>query len=76
MLTIFCPFQSHQMTGVSVLQYYSPAIFASIGFGTEKTFLFQSINSIIALFGEAACMYVSPLVSSLSLRRLIVLDLL
>jgi hypothetical protein len=43
------------MTGVSVLQYYSPAIFAAIGFSTETTLLMQSINSVLALIGEACC---------------------
>lgn len=38
-----------------MLQYYSVDIFASIGFGAERTLLFQSINSVLALFGEAAC---------------------
>lgn len=32
---------SVQMTGVSCIQYYSPQIFAAIGFAKEKTFLFQ-----------------------------------
>lgn len=40
---------------LQVLQYYSPQIFASVGFSTEKTLLFQSINSVIALIGEACC---------------------
>ncbi|CAE7199104.1 unnamed protein product [Rhizoctonia solani] len=46
---------SVQMTGVSAIQYYAPAIFQEVGFDAGKTLLFQSINSIIALFGEAAC---------------------
>jgi hypothetical protein len=43
------------MTGVSVIQYYAPAIFAAIGFSYEKTFLFQTINSVIALVAQALC---------------------
>ncbi|KAK9900210.1 general substrate transporter [Cystobasidium minutum MCA 4210] len=46
---------SVQMTGVSAIQYYSPQIFASVGFSTERTLLFQGFNSIIALAGELAC---------------------
>ncbi|PWN48034.1 general substrate transporter [Violaceomyces palustris] len=46
---------SVQMTGVSCIQYYAPAIFEEIGFDKRMTFLFQSVNSIIALIGEAAC---------------------
>ncbi|KAF8710460.1 General substrate transporter, partial [Rhizoctonia solani] len=46
---------SVQMTGVSAIQYYAPAIFEEVGFDAGQTLLFQSINSIIALFGEAAC---------------------
>ncbi|KEP53333.1 MFS sugar transporter [Rhizoctonia solani 123E] len=46
---------SVQMTGVSAIQYYAPAIFQEVGFDAGKTLLFQSINSVIALFGEAAC---------------------
>ncbi len=32
---------SVQMTGVSVIQYYSPQIFAALGFTTARTLLFQ-----------------------------------
>ncbi|KAG9104176.1 hypothetical protein FRC06_004813 [Ceratobasidium sp. 370] len=46
---------SVQMTGVSAIQYYAPAIFKEVGFGAGQTLLFQSINSVIALIGEAAC---------------------
>ncbi|CAE6440057.1 unnamed protein product [Rhizoctonia solani] len=46
---------SVQMTGVSAIQYYAPAIFQEVGFDAGKTLLFQSINSVIALLGEAAC---------------------
>lgn len=46
---------SVQMTGVSALQYFSPAIFKGFGFGTEQTLLLQSINSIIAIIGEITC---------------------
>ncbi|KAA8914122.1 hypothetical protein TRICI_003019 [Trichomonascus ciferrii] len=44
-----------QMTGVSAIQYFSPTIFAQIGFTTGKTLLFQSINSIIALVAQGLC---------------------
>ncbi|KAG8935639.1 hypothetical protein FRC03_008987 [Tulasnella sp. 419] len=46
---------SVQMTGVSAIQYYSPQIFAQVGFSAGQTLLLQSINSILALIGEAAC---------------------
>ncbi|KAL3468794.1 general substrate transporter [Aspergillus californicus] len=51
-IIIACACQaSSQMTGVSAIQYFSPAIFAQIGISTSKTLLYQGINSII---GEAA----------------------
>lgn len=40
---------SVQMTGVSCIQYYSPQIFAAIGFAKEKTFLFQVRNDTSSL---------------------------
>ncbi|PSR76768.1 hypothetical protein PHLCEN_2v8220 [Hermanssonia centrifuga] len=48
---------SVQMTGVSVIQYYSPQIFASIGIDTSTTLGLQSGNSVIALIGEALCIW-------------------
>ncbi|GAB7348901.1 hypothetical protein MBLNU459_g7593t1 [Dothideomycetes sp. NU459] len=42
---------STQLTGVSAIQYFSPAIFAQIGISSGKTLLYQGINSII---GELA----------------------
>lgn len=54
MLGIILQF-SVQMTGVSAIQYYAPAIFKEVGFSAGQTLLFQSINSIIALIGEVAC---------------------
>ncbi|KAK0214553.1 general substrate transporter [Armillaria fumosa] len=46
---------SVQMTGVSVIQYYSTTIFTTMGFSSTRILLFQSVNSIIALIGEACC---------------------
>ncbi|KAJ7137406.1 general substrate transporter [Mycena crocata] len=46
---------SVQMTGVSAIQYYSTTIFTTMGFSSTRILLFQSVNSIIALIGEAAC---------------------
>ncbi|KII89895.1 hypothetical protein PLICRDRAFT_174711 [Plicaturopsis crispa FD-325 SS-3] len=46
---------SVQMTGVSAIQYYSTTIFTTMGFSSTRILLFQSINSIIALIGEACC---------------------
>ena len=43
------------MTGVSVIQYYAPRIFDSIGIDTSTTLALQSGNSVIALIGEACC---------------------
>ncbi|KIP07315.1 hypothetical protein PHLGIDRAFT_127752 [Phlebiopsis gigantea 11061_1 CR5-6] len=48
---------SVQMTGVSVIQYYSPQIFASIGIDTSTTLGLQSGNSVIALIGEGLCIW-------------------
>lgn len=42
---------STQLTGVSAIQYFSPAIFAQIGISSGQTLLYQGINSII---GEVA----------------------
>ncbi|KAL4920917.1 general substrate transporter [Aspergillus aurantiobrunneus] len=51
-IIIACACQaSAQMTGVSAIQYFSPAIFAQIGISTSQTLLYQGINSII---GELA----------------------
>lgn len=47
---------SVQMTGVSAIQYYSPTIFHQIGISTERTLLYQAINSIIALIAQFLCM--------------------
>ncbi|KAF8829800.1 hypothetical protein HHX47_DHR2000123 [Lentinula edodes] len=46
---------SVQMTGVSAIQYYSTTIFTTMGFSATRVLLFQSINSVIALIGEACC---------------------
>ncbi|KAG6853497.1 hypothetical protein C0991_003771 [Blastosporella zonata] len=46
---------SVQMTGVSAIQYYSTTIFTTMGFTANRILLFQSINSVIALIGEACC---------------------
>ncbi|KIY73957.1 general substrate transporter [Cylindrobasidium torrendii FP15055 ss-10] len=46
---------SVQMTGVSAIQYYSTTIFTTMGFTEERILLFQSVNSVIALIGEACC---------------------
>ncbi|CCM03262.1 uncharacterized protein FIBRA_05389 [Fibroporia radiculosa] len=48
---------SIQMTGVSVIQYYAPKIFASIGIDTSTTLGLQSGSSVIALIGEALCIW-------------------
>ncbi|KAJ6585908.1 general substrate transporter [Mycena capillaripes] len=45
---------SVQMTGVSAIQYYSTTV-KHMGFTSTRILLFQSVNSIIALIGEAAC---------------------
>ena len=45
------------MTGVSVIQYYSPLIFQSIGIDTSTTLGLQAGNSVIALIGEALCIW-------------------
>ncbi|KAG0648207.1 High-affinity glucose transporter [Hyphodiscus hymeniophilus] len=51
-IVIACACQaSTQMTGVSAIQYFSPAIFAQIGISSQKTLLYQGINSIL---GEVA----------------------
>ncbi|KAJ1043077.1 hypothetical protein NDA14_006275 [Ustilago hordei] len=46
---------SVQITGVAAIQYYAPDIFKVFGYSNSRIFLLQSINSIIALIGEAAC---------------------
>ncbi|RPD75600.1 general substrate transporter [Lentinus tigrinus ALCF2SS1-7] len=48
---------SIQLTGVSVIQYYAPLIFESIGIDTSTTLGLQSGNSVIALIGEACCIW-------------------
>lgn len=51
------PALSIQMTGVSVIQYYAPRIFESIGIDTSTTLGLQSGNSVIALIGEGLCIW-------------------
>ena len=46
---------SVQMTGVSAIQYYSPRVFAAVGFSQDTTFLIASINNVVGLIGEALC---------------------
>ncbi|KAF8970850.1 general substrate transporter [Flammula alnicola] len=51
---------SVQMTGVSAIQYYSTTVGQTLksiqmGFTSTRVLLFQSINSVIALIGEACC---------------------
>ncbi len=46
---------SVQITGVAAIQYYAPKIFGAFGYSDSKVFLIQSINSIVALVGEGAC---------------------
>ncbi|EKD17056.1 uncharacterized protein L3040_000416 [Drepanopeziza brunnea f. sp. 'multigermtubi'] len=46
---------SVQMTGVSAIQYYSVAIYGSIGIKGADALKYQAINNIIALVGEACC---------------------
>ncbi|KAI0760348.1 general substrate transporter [Fomes fomentarius] len=48
---------SIQLTGVSVIQYYAPRIFESIGIDTSTTLALQSGNSVIALIGEGLCIW-------------------
>ncbi|KAK4926061.1 hypothetical protein LTR49_006975 [Elasticomyces elasticus] len=55
-LILACAIQaSIQMTGVSAIQYYSPAIFAQIGIATNDTLKYQGINSVIALIAQFLC---------------------
>jgi MFS family permease len=52
-IIIACACQaSAQMTGVSAIQYFSPAIFAQIGISANQTLLYQGINSIIGEFAQ------------------------
>ena len=55
-LLLACAIQgSIQMTGVSAIQYYSPAIYAQIGIPTADALKYQGINSIIALIAQFLC---------------------
>ncbi|RFU30676.1 hypothetical protein B7463_g5661, partial [Scytalidium lignicola] len=44
---------SAQMTGVSAIQYFSPAIFSQIGISAHQTLLYQGINSILGELAQA-----------------------
>ncbi|KFY27179.1 hypothetical protein V493_03666 [Pseudogymnoascus sp. VKM F-4281 (FW-2241)] len=47
-IIIACACQaSAQLTGVSAIQYYSPAIFAQIGISSQKALMYQGINAVI-----------------------------
>ncbi|SPO49290.1 uncharacterized protein PSANT_06981 [Moesziomyces antarcticus] len=45
---------SVQITGEAAIQYYAPTIFRAFGYSDSRVFIIQSINSIVALVGEAA----------------------
>ncbi|KAG9683097.1 sugar transporter STL1, partial [Aureobasidium melanogenum] len=47
---------SVQMTGVSVIQYYSVEIFAQIGISGDDTLKYQAISSLIALLAQFCCL--------------------
>jgi MFS family permease len=47
---------SVQMTGVSVIQYYSVEIFAQIGISGDDTLKYQAISSLIALLAQFTCL--------------------
>ncbi|EME89014.1 uncharacterized protein MYCFIDRAFT_55519 [Pseudocercospora fijiensis CIRAD86] len=55
-LLLACSIQaSVQMTGVSAIQYYSPAIFKQIGIPGSDTLKYQGISNIIALIAQFCC---------------------
>jgi hypothetical protein len=58
---------STQMTGLSAIQYFSPAIFAQIGISADKTLLYQGINSIL---GELAQFILFFLIDRVGRRQL------
>lgn len=45
-----------QFTGGSTIAYYTPEIFALMGFSNSKALLMSSIGNIIAILGELSCM--------------------
>lgn len=47
---------SVQMTGVSSIQYFAPAIYEQIGIGTTDSLKYQAISSVLALLAQLACM--------------------
>jgi sugar porter (SP) family MFS transporter len=56
-LFIACALQaSVQMTGVSAIQYYAPAIYAKIGIDNDEALRYQAISSVLALVAQALCM--------------------
>ncbi|PPJ52536.1 hypothetical protein CBER1_10174 [Cercospora berteroae] len=46
---------SVQMTGVSAIQYYSPAIFEQMGIPGSDTLKYQGISSVIAIVAQFCC---------------------
>jgi hypothetical protein len=57
-----------QMTGVSAIQYFSPAIFAQIGIPTSRALLFSAVNAIIAFAGTTVCILIIEKVGRRSLE--------
>jgi sugar porter (SP) family MFS transporter len=58
-LFISCALQaSVQMTGVSAIQYYAPAIYKKMGIPEDEALRFQAISSVLALVAQALCMLV------------------
>lgn len=47
---------SVQMTGVSVIQYFAPAIFEQIGISTNDSLKYQAISSVLALVAQFSCL--------------------
>jgi len=67
-IILACAIQaSCQMTGISAIQYFSPAIFAQIGISTKQTLLYQGINSAI---GEVAQFIFFFLIDSVGRRKM------
>ncbi|KAL7419267.1 hypothetical protein Q5752_006104 [Cryptotrichosporon argae] len=46
---------SVQMTGVSFIQYYSVTIYDAVGYSSATTLLLQSINNVLAILAQLAC---------------------
>jgi hypothetical protein len=46
---------SVQMTGVSAIQYFAPAIYSTVGVSTNNALKYQGVNNVLSLVAQLCC---------------------